>query len=277
MSAPARQRMPIKRAAHATLRLLDRLRPARDESPHAAFQARFVVGTGLIAIVTAVAYEVVTWVAGDHDRVRVILKVAFVAAVCLMILAVKLGARVPVVAGSALAALAAFLLAETLTTRALRTELIQWFVLIPGVTMAMRRPRGTGSAWPLVIASIAAIALGMLSIALHGLGFTFTEAVVELPLWARAVEFDLFMFTVCGLMLLYDISAQQAGAELRLFRQRLCVCASCKRIRDRGVWVPVEIYFAEHHGEENVYGLCPACSRKRPPAPANDSAGDRPG
>jgi hypothetical protein len=51
--------------------------------------------------------------------------------------------------------------------------------------------------------------------------------------------------------------------EVNLLKGLLCICASCKRIRDEhDGWQPLESYIQAHSEAKFTHGLCPECLRK---------------
>ncbi|MBA4417441.1 MAG: hypothetical protein C0392_05985 [Syntrophus sp. (in: bacteria)] len=51
--------------------------------------------------------------------------------------------------------------------------------------------------------------------------------------------------------------------ELARLKSFLCVCASCKKIRDdKKNWIPMEEYFKNHNDIEFSHGICEGCAKK---------------
>jgi DNA-binding NtrC family response regulator len=54
--------------------------------------------------------------------------------------------------------------------------------------------------------------------------------------------------------------------EIKLLRDFLPICLSCKKIRDdKGYWTQVEVYIRKHSGVEFSHGICPDCAQKMYP------------
>jgi hypothetical protein len=57
-------------------------------------------------------------------------------------------------------------------------------------------------------------------------------------------------------------SLQESLDQIRMLKELLPICASCKKIRDEsGCWHGVEEYISEHTATKFSHGLCPECLR----------------
>jgi hypothetical protein len=57
--------------------------------------------------------------------------------------------------------------------------------------------------------------------------------------------------------------AAEQKRRVSILERLLCVCAWCKRIRDKqDAWQPLETYLANEGGPQITHGICPDCQRK---------------
>ena len=59
------------------------------------------------------------------------------------------------------------------------------------------------------------------------------------------------------------IRLEQSIKEIKVLRDILPICASCKKIRDdNGYWNQIEAYFTTHSETEFTHSVCPECQEK---------------
>jgi hypothetical protein len=51
-------------------------------------------------------------------------------------------------------------------------------------------------------------------------------------------------------------------AEVKTLSGLLPICASCKRIRDEGGWMPIENYIRDHSQADFSHSVCPECAQQ---------------
>ncbi len=66
----------------------------------------------------------------------------------------------------------------------------------------------------------------------------------------------LFIF-ICNLYVFHKTISQ-----IKLLQGLLQICSSCKRIKVRGEWIPVEEYIEKQSHAVFSHGICPECARK---------------
>jgi PAS domain S-box-containing protein len=56
---------------------------------------------------------------------------------------------------------------------------------------------------------------------------------------------------------------QEVASKTNTMTNLLCICASCKNIRNqRGEWEQIELYFWDHSQVEFSHGMCPDCAKR---------------
>jgi PAS domain S-box-containing protein len=57
--------------------------------------------------------------------------------------------------------------------------------------------------------------------------------------------------------------SQEVASKTNIMTNLLCICASCKNIRnERGEWEQIELYFRDHSQVEFSHGMCPDCAKR---------------
>ncbi len=52
---------------------------------------------------------------------------------------------------------------------------------------------------------------------------------------------------------------QHALAQMKVLRGLLPICSGCKRIREEGEWIPVEVYIRNRSDADFTHAICPEC------------------
>lgn len=256
------------RTRRALLALIDAFLGSREAaSPLDRFRSRSLAGAGLLAILVAIPSLAAEAAAGDLLGMALI--GSFAACIAVQLAALRLGAPIGALVWTMLGTVACFLVAVSLVTAEFQPAQLYWFLLLPLAAQVLAGPRGReadappSSRGPAMVL-ILAIGLGLAVVAAHGAGLNLGRS-SRGPRWAQALDFALFMVSAWGLVFVHDLSAREAHAELAQLRRLLSQCAWCRKIRDRGDWVPLERYLAEHQQSDLTHGICPACLEKRYP------------
>lgn len=247
--------------------LLDHFRPARPVTARVAFQLRFLVGSSLLAVLVGLPAIVMTVLQRDAVAGGIIF--GFLACVLAQLGAARLGAPVRVLAPALLTTVALFLVAISVTTRELQSDQLAWLVLLPVASLVLQGPHAddatpTAAVWPTVLSTVGAITAAVVVIGAHATGATLDRPLSNSP-WLLALNTTLFLVSVSGLLQLYALSAREAQAELQQLRQLLSVCAWCRKIKDEGAWIPLELYLTRKHRSDLSHGICPACMNEHYP------------
>jgi hypothetical protein len=244
--------------------LIDAFHRAPTANPRSLFVARVLVGASLLATVLALPSLALGVAYGDVPDSVVVC--AYVLCVAVQLVAIRIGAPLPVLAWTLLLTLGGFLTVASLTTRELEHGEPFWLALIPLAARVLAGPGSDdlGQAVPTPApgaTTLLAIALGIVIVAAHQLGLTFDQPPALTPRWGVGIDFTLFMVASFGLLFLYDAAVRESQTELGRLRRLLSVCAWCKRIRDDDeAWVPLERYVAAHERRDLSHGICPTCA-----------------
>lgn len=255
------------RQVAAAASLLSRLLPRRTLSPREAFQARFVIGASLLALVVGLPSMAVAHLAGSTLAASII--GAYAAAQLPTLLAIRLGAPLRAVTWASLILLATFLTVDSLITTRLHPEQLKWLVLVPLASLVLLDVTvdGQGNASlsraPHVAALVAA-GLGCFIVVAHRVGLHFGQPSPDDRTLDAVVDHLLFLLAVGGLVLLFRKAVREAQAELSVLRSLLSVCAWCRRIREEGEWLPLERYI-EKRNLRLTHGICPECAARHFP------------
>lgn len=244
-------------------RATQHVRPTGPGNGREAFQLRFLVGASLLGMV--VGGFTLPAMVYTGQRLSSALVAGFIVALAGQLLAVRLGAAVERVAWTVLATVWLFLVAASLTTRALEPAQLAWQLLVPLAARALDAPRPDDAAMrssSVVWASTTlAILGGAFVVAAHQLGLTASQPPpVAQPAWATLLDFSLLAVSAVGLVLLHDHSVHETAAELQRLRALLSICAWCKEIRHEGEWIPLEKYVQRRTRSGLSHGICPRCT-----------------
>jgi len=260
------ERPPAMRPRRALVALFDAIYTAPDADPVIRFQTRFGIAVSLLGILVALPGLAVSLVTGDSFDA--ILNGAWIVAFGLQLGSIQLGAPMAIVKWTMMATGGCLFLAFTVITRDLEPQQLFWLALLPLAAQAFAGARASdaasaGSVWAPVGVWVLVLAAGVLVIVAHQLGLTFDRPGRVLPRWALAVDFVMFTSAAYGLVHVYELSVREAQAELAQLRQVLSVCAWCRKVRDKGEWIPFERYLDEHRRDDLTHGICPSCLERQ--------------
>ncbi len=229
-----------------------------------AFRLRFGIGVCALAVLLGTASCFADIVEGA--QVAAIIIGCFVLVMAGHLLALRLGAPLARLFWTVMATLWAFLILHSLTTSLFEPTRPFWLVLLPLAAWAWSAPRAEDVAVPEGLRSterglLLALAAAGVIFAARQLGLTFGQANVTSDA-AHIVDVALFIATVFGIVVLYDVSARGAAAELLRMRSLLHVCAWCKKIQDEGDWITLEDFAGRRTGSELTHGMCPSCGHE---------------
>lgn len=261
--------------AGACVRLLDRLVAADRRGHGERFQLRFIAGGSLLGLLVAIGSVINEAVVGNSLGGIPVFGVYLLG----VLVACRVGVRMPLLVWATLIGLTAFLFLQSLVTVELQPQQLAWLVLIPQVSLALVSPISSNqeiaSRSPVVTGSMLAFVVGIAIVVAHHFGITFDR-----PYTPAAAPYYLFDFTallgsVTGMMWLYDLTRRSAERELQALRQLLSICAWCKDIRDQEQgWVSLEKYMARHQTPALSHGICPSCiARHFPDEPDDEPPG----
>lgn len=74
--------------------------------------------------------------------------------------------------------------------------------------------------------------------------------------WAESAFESALALALIGLVVLFTL---QFLKHIKYLEGFLLFCASCKRVRCKGKWIPVDVYVRDSSEAQVTHGLCPAC------------------
>lgn len=243
---------------------LARLLPPRRLPPREAFQARFLLGACLLGFAVAVPTTVLSAVHGQW--LSALLIGGFGMAAVVQLTALRLGAPPRLLVWSGLATVATFLTLQCLATAQHEPGQLPWLLLLPLCALALIDPerRAAGdeaTRWPILIAAVAAISLGLGVVGLKELGIHLGQSPDPRVPLSMAIDHLAFLAATFGLLYLYDRAHRRALDELAALRRYLAVCSWCRKIRGGdGDWTTLEAYAAAR-ATQVTHGICPGCAR----------------
>ncbi len=238
------------------------LRPGGVAPGREAFQLRFLAGASLLALAVGLASLAAAALQAQHASLAAIS--GFMGLLLAGLVAIRLGAPVEPMAWGLVALVTAFLVAASLTTRALDPSQLSWFLLVPLAARVIDAPHPEAPAAglvsrPVVSAAVVAAAAAGLVVLGHELGYTLDQPPDPGSGGWALVQVLLFLASAFGLVALHDLAARETAAELRRLRTLLSVCAWCRRILDADGWVHLEQYMARRVRADVSHGICPTC------------------
>lgn len=259
-------RSPTVRYA-ALIRVLDWWRPARELSRQALFQLRCVVAYSLFALVVTL-YSAVQSRGGSP--LAFTLFGGYAVGTILVLLAGRLGVSPTRVAWMAIFQLGVFLSLVALVSTSTRLDQLFWLVLLPLSARAVfsnEEPAegavpSTGGR-PMLIATVAALLLGVLVVVAQSQGISFGQPPRDMPNVVKGTEHVLFVATVVGLLWVHELTVRATLEELRLLQSLVTCCSWCRNVREEdGSWVTPDIYLANRNRTPVTHGICPSCFAK---------------
>lgn len=235
---------------------------ARDRTPEAAFQRRFLVGCAIIGLgVTLIS---IGQALSNGPLTSVWLLIGFGVAVVLLALLLRLGVDLDRLIWANLGLLAVFFFLASIQTEAFHAEQLGWLVLLPLIAALGARPSPRKSSAALVATFVLALGIGGAIVVAHEQGWTLRQPVASTP-WSEFAEFVPLLLGVSTIVWLFARLLQRVELENRTLRGLLPVCAWCHQIRDAsGNWLQVD-RFLHDRGASITHVICPPCFAKIPP------------
>jgi len=262
---------PMTQAAafDSATRLIDRFKPSHRRPAGQQLQMRVLVGGTLLGLAVS---SVAAGSAGMAGLVPTALVIgAFGCGLLLLLAGVRAGVPMRILSAACIVLLGAFFMGVLLLPQNVDWAGLKWLTLLPLVALLLEdaEPEGGSFRRPigmLLGATILAIALGVVTLVCHRLGWTFGLPEPEHSLATdlnALINSTLFTLSVSGLLIIHHVALRKAEEELALLRSMLSVCAWCRRIRDdEDGWVGLEHYMSKHTTTRLTHGICPECERK---------------